>query len=224
MRPCSVRLLSLLAAGALGAAGCFPRPQNPLCVAAAHGDVGAIERLIAEGVDPNLGAASRAFTPVTWAAREGQVAAIRVLAAHGADLDAPAGVNDWVPLHHALHKQQTAAALVLIELGADISGRIGQRALHMAAGYGNPAVTQALLDRGVDPRVDIGNGPSLLGLAAGGGYDIDYRWSGCEKHTETVRVLVKHAPDLQLLNNAWDRAARAYVRHRGCHEMLAMLR
>ncbi len=224
MRRASVPLLSLLAAGVLGSAGCFPRPQNAICDAAARGDVAAIDRLIAQGTDPNLGAKSRAFTPLVWAARAGQVGAIRVLVAHGADLNAPAGGNGWVPLQHALHKGQTEAALALLNLGADVSGGLGQGALAMAAGYGNVGVTEALLERGVDPHVDYGAGPSLLALAAAGAYDIDYHWRGCEPHTETVRAIVKRAPDLTLGNGPWDRAARVYIHRQGCGELIALLK
>jgi ankyrin repeat protein len=220
----SLPLLSVLGAAALGSVACFPRPQNPLSEAAARGDVATIERLIAEGGDPNLGARDRRFTPLIWAARAGQVGAIRTLVAHGADLNAPGGGNDWVPLHHALHKAQTKAALTLMDLGADLSGRVGPRALAMAAGYGNAAATEALLDRGVDPHANLGGGPSLLALAAAGAYDIDYHWSGCEPHTQTVRAIVSRAPDVTLGDTPWDRAARLFVQRRGCEELIAMLR
>jgi uncharacterized protein len=218
-----VPFVSLLV-GLLAASGCFPRPQNAISQAAARGDAAAVEKLISEGVDPDLGAASRGFTPMIWAAREGQVAVIRVLARHGASLDAPGGGNGWGPLQHALHKQQTQAALALLGLGADISGSLGQQVLAMAAGYGNATVTEALLNRGVDPHVDLGGGPSLLALAAAGAYDIDYRWSGCEQHTQTLKAIVARAPDLALGDNVWDRAARAYVNRRGCAEMIALLK
>jgi hypothetical protein len=233
MARAAVPLLSLLA-GMLGASGCFPRPQNAISLAAAQGDVAAVERLIPEGTDPDLGASSRAFTPIIWAARAGQVAVIRVLARHGASLDAPGGSNGWAPLQHALHRGQTDAALALIDLGADLSGTSGpgmsgsgtsgQRALAMAAGYGNAVVTEALLARGVDPHVDLGAGPSLLALAAAGAYDIDYHWSGCEPHTRTLRAIVARAPDLELGDNPWDRAARSYVQRQGCADLVAMLK
>ncbi len=224
MRRASVPILSLLTAGVLGSSGCFPVPQNAISEAAARGDVAAIERLIADGTDPNLGARSRALTPLVWAARAGQVSAIRVLVAHGADLNAPAGINGWVPLQHSLHKGQTEAALALLDLGADISDGIGRDALGMAAGYGNATVTEALLERGVDPHADYGDGPSLLALAAAGSYDIDYHWRGCEPHTETVRAIVKRAPDLTLGDGPWDRAARLYVHRQGCGELIALLK
>lgn len=224
MARAAVPLLALVAGGVLGTAGCFPRPQNAISVAAAQGDVEAVERLISEGTDPDLGASSRAFTPMIWAARAGQVVVIRVLVRHGASLDAPGGGNGWGPLQHALHKQQTEAALALMDLGADISGKRGQRALAMAAGYGNAVVTEALLARGVDPHVELGNGPSLMALAAAGSYDIDYHWGGCEPHTQTLRALVTQAPDLALGDNAWDRAARSYVQRQGCADLVAMLK
>jgi uncharacterized protein len=225
VRRASLSLLSLLAAGVLGSSSaCMPRPQNALSAAAAKGDVAALERLIAEGGDPNLGAQSRAFTPLIWAARAGQVGSIRLLIAHGADINAPGGVNDWMPLQHALHKGQTDAARVLIDLGADVSGRVGQQSLVMAAGYGNATVTQALLDRGVDPHVNLGAGPSLVALAAAGSYDIDYHYRGCEPHTETLRALLTRAPDLTLGDGPWDRAARVYVQRHGCGDIIALLK
>jgi Ankyrin repeats (3 copies) len=222
--PRAVSLFSLLAASVLGTSACFPRPQNEISQAAARGDVAAVEAMLANGVDPNLGAASHAFTPMIWAARAGRVPVIRLLADHSASLDAPGGSNGWTPLMHALHKQQTAAALALIDLGADLSSRNGQRALAMAAGYGNAEVTETLLDRGVDPHVDLGSGPSLLALAAAGSYDIDFQWRGCESHTRTVRAIVARAPDLTLGTNHWDGAARAYVVRRGCDDLIALLK
>jgi hypothetical protein len=211
-------------AGILGASGCAPRPQNAISQAAAAGDVAAVERLISEGIDPDLGASSRAFTPMIWAAREGRVAVIKTLVAHGASIDAPGGGNGWTPLLHALHRQQTHAALALIDLGAELSGGAGQRALAMAAGYGNAEVTEALLDRGVDPHIDLGPGPSLLALAAAGAYDIDYRYRGCEPHTQTVRAIMTRAPDLALGRGPWDGAARAFISRRGCSELVALLK
>jgi ankyrin repeat protein len=208
----------------LGAVGCFPRPQNAISEAAVRGDVEAVEALIRDGVDPNLGMRSRAFTPMIWAARAGQVAVIKALVRHGASLDAPGGANGWVPLQHALHTQQTAAALTLIELGADISGTTGQQTLAMAAGYGNVEVTEVLLAGSVDPHVDLGAGPSLLALAAAGAYDIDYRYRGCEPHTQTVRALIARAPDLTLGNGPWEGAARAFVQRRGCKELLSLIK
>jgi len=94
----------------------------------------------------------------------------------------------------------------------------------MAAGYGNAAVTEALLDRGVDPHVDLGVGPSLLALAAAGAYDLDYRWKGCEAHTQTVRVIVAKAPDLALGTAYWDGVARDYVQRHGCADLIALLK
>lgn len=222
----SVRLVTAVvlapAVLALTLIGCGPRATTPLTMAAARGDVGDLERLIAAGADPNSGGDS-AFTPLIWAARKGEVAAVRRLVALGADPNRSSGVNDWSPLLHALHKQQTKAALTLIELGAHITGRPGARALAMAVGYGNAEMTRALLARQVDPHVATGGGPSLLALAAAGAYDVDYRWSGCGSHTATVQALVDRAPDLRLNDTMWDRYAVVYVRRRRCADMLTLL-
>jgi hypothetical protein len=199
-----------------------PRATTPLTMAAAGGDVLEIERLIGAGADPN-GGAGAAFTPLIWAARKGEVAAVRRLVALGANPNLTSGVNDFSPLEHALHARQTAAALALIELGATVTGARQPRTLAMTAGYGNAEVMRALLARGVDPHTPLGGGPSLLALAAAGGYDIERPWSGCQHHTATVRVLVTHAPDLRLDDTLWDRYAMDYIKRHECEAMVTLL-
>jgi uncharacterized protein len=218
----SVLFLAGFAGLIVASIACQPRATTPLTMAASRGEVAEIQRLIATGADPNSGGGA-AFTPLIWAARSGHLDAIRRLVALGADVDRTQGVNGWTPVMHALHKGQTTAALTLIELGADISGALGQRTLAMTAGYGNAPMTVVLLARGVDPHVQLGGGPSILGLAAAGAYDIDYKWSGCRNHTATVRALIDRAPDLELDDSFWDNNALRFVRRRGCKEMLTML-
>lgn len=216
-------LLVLLLLSALpGAVACRPRPNSPLTIAAARGDIATIDRLAAAGADIDAGA-GRTFTPLIWAARAGQTATVRRLVSLGANINQRAGVNAWTPLRHALHTQQTATVVALLELGAAVADDEGRDALMMAAGYGNERAVQQLIDRGVDPHRADGDGPTLLALAAAGAYDIDYRWKGCAPHTATVKALLARAPDLRLSDGWWDQYARRYVERKNCQEMLALL-
>jgi len=196
-------------------AGCHRGPETPLAVAAAEGRAADVTDLIAAGAD--VDAADAGITALGWAARFGQSASIEVLVAAGAEIDLPSGTNDWPPLMHAVHKNQTAAARALVRAGASIRGRDGKRALAMAAGYGNTEMVQALLDAGVEPSADI------LVEAVGGAWDIDYRWSGCEPHTSTVRALLAAAPDLRMSEGLGSRWAMRHARKEGCTEMLSIL-
>jgi ankyrin repeat protein len=221
MRRLAPVLLCLVGLAAASIA-CRLAPRSPLDRAAAEGDLAAIDRLVSQGARLDSGG-GRGVSPLIWAARNGQVAAIRRLVRLGASPDLPGGVNGWTPVEHALHKGQTAAALALLDLGANVQGSKGLRPLALAAGYGNATLVEALIARGADPTLDLGGGPSLVGLAAAGAWDIDYRFSGCDRHTRTVQTLLKAAPDLRLTNSIWDRLAARYVRSHGCQGILDQL-
>ena len=162
-------------------------------------------------------------SPLVRAARSGEVEELRALLADGADPNRREGVNDWTPLRHALHKGQNAAVLVLLDGGARAGGPDGAEALRMAAGYGNAAMVSALLDRGADPHLASGGSGGLMIDAVGGRSDIDYRWSGCEGHTEAVRLLLSRAPDLRVPDSVFGFLAVRKARKEGCEEMLRLL-
>ena len=93
----------------------------------------------------------------------------------------------------------------------------------MAAGYGNAVAVRALLARGADPRPPDPAGRTALTEAIGGAWDIDYRWTGCGSHTDTVRALLAAVPDLAVPDTIWAHSALAKARRERCDEMLGLL-
>jgi len=168
-------------------------------------------------------AARYPLTPLASAARTGDIQAIDRLIAEGADINAGSGVNHWPPLMHAIHKTQPAAIARLIEAGASVDGRIGRQALLMASGYGDAHTVSLLLDRGVDPRDDGEAGAHVMAAAVGGSWDIDYRWSGCERHTAVVRSLLARDAGLRLGSAPDGIAARLYAKNKGCGTLLQLV-
>ncbi len=159
-------------------------------------------------------------SPLAAAARRGDLAEIDRLIAAGDDPHQGSGVNGWTPLQHALHKGQQGAALRLMKESKAPSAELDQ-ALFMAAGYAQTAMVQALLAAGADPHATV-DGGSALANGAGGAFDLDYAFSGCGPHTETVRALLAAAPDLRLSGVSGGTAHRA-AEDRHCTEMLALL-
>jgi ankyrin repeat protein len=198
--------------------GCRDQPDTALTVAASAGRLDEVERLLSGGVEADE-ADGNGLTPLIWALREGRVGVVEALLAAGADPELRGGGNGWTPLVHAVHMSQNGAALLLLDAGADVTSPGGQRALLMAAGYGNAAMVRELLARGADPRASAG----LLRDAVGGAWDIDYVWPGCEAHSETVEALLEAAPDLHLGRSLWDRLAVTYARQRGCTDLLHLV-
>ena len=206
----------------LPAVGClFGGPETPLGHAAAVGDTAAMKSLLDAGADPNAFGAY-GMTPLAGAARSGRMEAIELLLARGADPHRGSGFNHWPPLLHALHKDQRAAALRLMRTSSGPSKELDE-ALDMAAGYAQADVVKALLTRGADPRRSRSNGANVLALAAGGSFDLDWSYQGCDAHTATVRAILETAPDLHLEGSAGASARKSAERH-GCAELLTLLR
>lgn len=197
-------------------------PQQPLARAAAAGSVVEVQALLAQGLEPNAKDAA-GLTALIYAARAGQVEATQALLRGGADAQLRGGRNGWTPLLHAIHKGQDQVALLL--LGASSANQMQlDSALRMAAGYGNAPMVQALLAKGGNPLADEDDeGLPALTHAVGGAWDIDYQWSGCARHTATVRALLAAVPELTLKEDFWGRFARSYAERKGCSELISLL-
>ena len=170
-------LLSLLTACSLSLACQRARPDLPLTAAAAAGNVPAVRRLLAQGVDPN-GFDRHGWTALMWAVRFDREAATQALLDASADPNLPdRATNGWTPLQHALHTRAYACARLLIDAEADVNQRScgGLTALILVAGDGHPEMVQALLNAGADPAAEIPGGHTALSIAVAGGAftDID---------------------------------------------------
>jgi uncharacterized protein len=160
------------------------------------------------------------LTPLARAARTGDIATIRALTAAGADINAPdAGANHWTALLHAIHKGQRASVDALIAAGAD-ANRGTPSPLMMAAGNGQADIVERLLASGANPRVDA---DVLFATAVSGGAltDVDNPLLG-KCHTDVVRTLLKHAPDLRLRSDVRGRLALWFARFNHCTEVMKM--
>jgi ankyrin repeat protein len=208
--------LALVAAVA-SATACKSEPATPLSRAAADGNNEELLTLIGSGAEVDA-RDDNGMTALAWSARNGQLETLRTLLLYGARPDLPDADNGWPPLVHAIHRGQNEAAIELLDAGADVLGAGGRRALRMAAGYGNAGMVRELLARGADPYVE-----GLLTEAVGGAWDIDFRWAGCDPHTDTVRVLLEAAPELELGEGFWAHWALAKAEERGCTEILKLL-
>jgi ankyrin repeat protein len=212
------------------------RPATtPLARAAQQGDASSVEGLIARGEDVNA-RDDNGYVPLAYAARAGDTAAV------GALLDAKADPNardcnhwGWTPLLHALHKYHDEAARALVERGADVNGRAGDcgsteiengvTPLMFAAKYDNAEMVKFLLEHGADARARY-DGYNALSFAVAGGSlgrlsDID-RAATHPCPVETVKLLLKAAPDASLSDGVVDRAV-LYVARKKCPEIARLL-
>lgn len=138
--------------------------------AAKSGDTEALRRLIAAGVSPNS-ANDEGQTPLHIAAVEGHLGAVQALIDSGADVNARDAMQ-WTPIFKAAynHEQDTGYAPVvkaLVDAGADVNARIGfgLTPLMLAAGGGEGAVCEVLLNAGADALATNEAGRSALQMA-----------------------------------------------------------
>ena len=116
------------------------------------GDLRAVEMLIAGGVDINASSGDRQ-PPLHLAIEQQQVEIVRRLLAAGASINHDLGAG-WTPLVHALDIESDAAwqagrtpdevSAELTELLLASGAIVTERALAVAAGYGNHKALEAL--------------------------------------------------------------------------------
>jgi ankyrin repeat protein len=209
--------------------------STPLARAAQQGDAASVESLVARGEDVNARDAE-GHTPLSYAARADDAKVINALLDAGADPNArDCNGFGWTPLINALHKYNDAAARRLVERGADVNARAGDCAatkiengvtpLMFAAKFDNPEMVKFLLEHGADARAKH-DGFTVLSYAFAGGSlgrlsDID-RAATHPCPVETVKLLLKAAPDVSLSEGMIDRAV-LYVSRKKCPEVARLL-
>jgi ankyrin repeat protein len=129
--------------------------SEQLLEAVRTGDVARAKELIAAGADAKA-RDSYGATALMNAAYAGNLEMVKTLIAAGGDVNATDELG-WNAVHKAVYNSDLDKGFpevvgVLAKAGCDVNARIGYgiRPLMLAAGYGEAAVCQVLLDNGAD--------------------------------------------------------------------------
>lgn len=179
-----VRLLAALcwcfatSISALAANATHEEPRmSPLMDAAYRGDLAAVKRLVAQGINVNeknaYGATALMMaaggTPITSQTYDGSTEVLAYLIDHGAEVNVLGG-NDTTALRFAVMHHNTDSVKLLLDHGADVNaGRgSGRTALAESVVREDPGIVQLLLDQGaaVNGYADSnGQTPLMLAVA-----------------------------------------------------------
>ena len=132
--------------------------------ASATGEVGSLEKRLAEDPSRANAVAPDGFTPLGLAAFFRHRDALRLLLARGAVVNTPSqNAQRVAPLHSAVAGGDEGIVADLLAHGADVKARqeVGFTPLHNAAAEGNETIIRLLLERGADRRAlsDSGKTP-----------------------------------------------------------------
>ena len=188
-------MFSIFGRMALYAASGFspPEPIWPLRVfgalvqAVGRGDVAQVQKLLADGEDPNVPSPLQGFTALHLAMAQGKVEVMRALLAGGAN---PKLRSDRGADPIGLGIVQGAAPAVLEELIAaggtlDVGNIDGFGLLHAAAEANRPAIVPWLAGRGLAIEARTARGLTPLHVACGNG------------HADAVRALIAAGADVR---------------------------
>ena len=183
----------LMVVALLATAGCNREGVTELMQAAKQGDVAAVERQIAEGVDVNQ-RSDYGWTALMFACREGHKDAAERLLAAGAN---PNLVSDRIavattapyPASSALREAIDNGHVDIATLLLDVGASIDHEAIVLAGKLGDIAVLEQLDALGAEfnTQSQLSYYPSPLVMAAG------------EGHVETIRWLLEHGADPNLM-------------------------
>ncbi len=163
--------------------------EEPLTRAARRGPAADVERLLAEGADPDLPDGPNGWTPLLHAVHVHNAETVHALLLGGADPDA-SGASELRPLVMAAGYGDTASVRLLLEAGAEADGDALLAAVAGSAdlddftlGHCQTATVRALLAH--DPSLRLPAG------AAGWWARRQARWRGCD---EVVALLERRPP------------------------------
>ncbi len=95
---------------------------NDIWIAARTGDIKAIKKHLAKGVDVNDKDSIFGMTPLSWAALLGQTEAVKLLIQKGTDVN-KRNNGGGTPLHGAAFLGRTETVNLLIQIGADVNAK-----------------------------------------------------------------------------------------------------
>lgn len=153
--------------------------------ASATGEIGRLEKRLAEDPSRANAVASDGFTPLGLAAFFRQRDAVRLLLARGALVNtASQNAQRVAPLHSAVAGGEEGIVADLLAHGADVAARqdLGFTPLHNAAAVGNETIIRLLLDRGADRSERSDSGKTAEEIARDRG------------HSEAAELLRAEAP------------------------------
>jgi len=134
--------------------------KSPLYLAVAAGDIQEVDRLLAEGANPDEKAIMGHSSLIMAARSDYPLIAERLLNAR-ADPNQRDSL-DWAPLHHAVKTDSASLDMIsiLVRRGADVNVRDShlRTPLHRAAQFGHVQAVQLLLRLGADPNAEDENG------------------------------------------------------------------
>lgn len=141
-----------------------------LYTAAQAGDLPQLQAQLQAGASPGW-TDENGETPLMAAAKNGHLEVVKALLEAGADVHAK-DANDWTALFKACHNPELDAGFApvvqaLVEAGADVNGRIfyGITPLMLAAGGGEAAVCEVLLNAGAEVKAANDGGRTALAMA-----------------------------------------------------------
>lgn len=179
----AVVLLSLAACSKDQRSSCRGHAADPLALslidAAAAGDEGEVDRLLARGASARhidgrksevLGFATCA-TALHRAAARGHCSITRKLIAAGSDIE-HSGFGGWRPLHSAVQSGEPDCVRALVEARADVNARseLGYTPLREAIPAGSTEIIKTLLEAGANPDLkdSRGESPRMVSRRFGG--------------------------------------------------------
>ncbi|HYH96571.1 ankyrin repeat domain-containing protein [Hyalangium sp.] len=158
--------------------------EAALLAAIERGDEVEVEKLLAQGVDPNC-QTEDGWPALFLAVDEGMPGVVRALLDHGVDSNSQ--MQGDPALLVAAFRGHAAIAQLLVERGAHVNvrGSEGDMPLKVAAERGDREMVRLLLEAGADPRSVGGiDGMTALGAAAESG------------HAEVVQLLLEKGGDV----------------------------